>query len=351
MVILISQSSYEQSTDEVIDWLFYEDEDCDRINGSDFLGPEHDFSITISCGSSKNSKVVHENKNIENLFNNRKRSFLWFRRWHDECDSGSVAKSNLLTLGIKGKDKLGIYNLLRAHIKNEKVILSDWILSCLKKNNRSLNKCGFVGVNKLGVLEQAVKCGLNIPETLVTNSKHELLAFLKNHKRIITKALSDSMMYVNESGNSDGAVMYTEEITDEFINKLPLRFGASLFQALLDKAFELRIFFLDNKFYTMAIFSQSNPKTIIDFRRYDRSNANRCIPFTLPKKLEKKLSSLLKQMNLQSASIDMVYTCDDKYIFLEINPNGQFGMVSKPCNYYLEEKVADFLIRNSEEYL
>jgi hypothetical protein len=34
--------------------------------------------------------------------------------------------------------------------------------------------------------------------------------------------------------------------------------------------------------------------------------------------------------------------------FLEVNPAGQFGMVSTPCNYYLEEKIAEVLLRRSK---
>jgi hypothetical protein len=33
-----------------------------------------------------------------------------------------------------------------------------------------------------------------------------------------------------------------------------------------------------------------------------------------------------------------------EYVFLEVNPIGQFGMVSAPCNYNLEKKIAQYLI-------
>ncbi len=36
----------------------------------------------------------------------------------------------------------------------------------------------------------------------------------------------------------------------------------------------------------------------------------------------------------------MILTPEGKYVFLEINPEGQFGMVSHPCNYYLERELA-----------
>jgi D-alanine-D-alanine ligase-like ATP-grasp enzyme len=48
----------------------------------------------------------------------------------------------------------------------------------------------------------------------------------------------------------------------------------------------------------------------------------------------------MQKLKLNTGSIDMIYTNDSKFIFLEVNPVGQFGMVSKPCNYNLEKKIA-----------
>ena len=39
----------------------------------------------------------------------------------------------------------------------------------------------------------------------------------------------------------------------------------------------------------------------------------------------------------------MALTLDDKYIFFEINPIGQFEQVSFPSNYYLHKKIAEIL--------
>ena len=48
-------------------------------------------------------------------------------------------------------------------------------------------------------------------------------------------------------------------------------------------------------------------------------------------------------IGLNTGSIDMILTPEGDYYFLEVNPVGQFGMISHPCNFYLEEKVANFL--------
>ena len=84
-------------------------------------------------------------------------------------------------------------------------------------------------------------------------------------------------------------------------------------------------------------------KTIIDFRNYDRTRPNRRIPYKLPEIIESQLVKLHKSIKLNCSSVDVLLSTDNEYFFLEINPVGQFGMVSFPCNYYLEKIIANEL--------
>ncbi len=52
----------------------------------------------------------------------------------------------------------------------------------------------------------------------------------------------------------------------------------------------------------------------------------------------------MDKLDLNCGSIDMIVNTKNEFIFLEVNPVGQFGMVSEPCNYFLEKKVAEFLL-------
>ena len=48
----------------------------------------------------------------------------------------------------------------------------------------------------------------------------------------------------------------------------------------------------------------------------------------------------MQALGFNTGSIDLILTPQGEYVFLEINPEGQFGMVSHPCNYYLEREMA-----------
>ena len=82
----------------------------------------------------------------------------------------------------------------------------------------------------------------------------------------------------------------------------------------------------------------------MDFRHYDFDIPNRSVPFQLPHLIEKKIHKLFKALGLNTGSVDLIKSQKGEFVFLEINPMGQFGMVSYPCNYQLEKKVFEFMI-------
>jgi glutathione synthase/RimK-type ligase-like ATP-grasp enzyme len=52
----------------------------------------------------------------------------------------------------------------------------------------------------------------------------------------------------------------------------------------------------------------------------------------------------MKELQLDTGSIDMIKCTDGKYYFLEVNPVGQYDMISMPCNFHLSEIIASELI-------
>lgn len=189
----------------------------------------------------------------------------------------------------------------------------------------------------------AKSVGLDIPSSFIGNEKQEVQLFANSLSALITKPLK-----TGENVLLDNKIytLATEKCTDNDISNLLDKFFPSYLQECLDKAYELRVFYLDGKCYTMAIFSQLDEQTKIDFRRYNSKKPNRCVPFILPENIAFLIDKFMKTIDLNTGSIDIVVTKDGRYVFLEVNPVGQFGMVSFPCNYYLEEKVAEYLTKN-----
>ncbi|MBU3050633.1 hypothetical protein KNV96_21075, partial [Chryseobacterium indologenes] len=115
------------------------------------------------------------------------------------------------------------------------------------------------------------------------------------------------------------------------------------------KEYELRVFHLKGKNYSMAIFSQNDPTTSVDFRNYNQEKPNRFIRYQIPKDLDRKVTKLMKALNLQTGSIDIIKGIDGEYYFLEVNPFGQFRMTSYRCNYNLHYEMALLLKKMDHE--
>ena len=254
----------------------------------------------------------------------------------------------------------GLFNLhIEKPLINESISeITNNILFVRRKETELLNKYIFsitselfhIGnyitdhdINKLHNLNIAKKHGLTIPDSRIFTNKKSLGVFLNKHKKIILKPFTEGGIdYNTDFLYSKNGTTLLKKSSD--IDKYPDIFPPSFCQAYIEKKIELRIFFLENQFFSSAIFSQSNPKTKIDFRNYDDENPNRIIPFNLPKSVSEKLIKMINSLKLTSGSIDMIYTKKNQFVFLEVNPVGQFQQVSYPCNYYIEKKIAKKLI-------
>jgi ATP-GRASP peptide maturase of grasp-with-spasm system len=316
MVVILS-SEDDQSTNDVIDWLNFYGKDFIRINPSDTIA---DIQINTSLGFrfSVNGIIV----DIANV------SSFWYRRGTIKIETYQIQD-----------DIFPFSNALNKHLKIENNPINEFILNSLNQKN-GLGDYYNTDANKFGVLLKAKDVGLSIPPTLVTTKKVELREFIIHEGQAITKTMG-AMIMAYENGNS--LTSYTKRITLEHLHDLGETFSPSLFQKEISKQYELRIFYLDGEFFSMAIFSQEDKQTAIDFRVYNHVKPNRTVPFELPKTIKEKLRKLMVNCNYSTGSIDMIYTIDKEFVFLEINPIGQYDMVSVPCNYYLNKRIAERL--------
>lgn len=199
-------------------------------------------------------------------------------------------------------------------------------------------------INKIYSLIHAKKAGLNIPDTMLTTSLERLRKFIDSSDSIITKSIQDSLMAID---NGDIYSLYTNRIlaSDISIN-YDEKIFPSYFQVEIDKEYEIRTFFFNGKCYSMAIFSQVDKKTSVDYRDYNWKKMNRMVPYKLPKEIENNVTKFMDSIELTTGSIDFIKNKENEYVFLEVNPVGQFGFVSNHCNYYLESEIANYLLNN-----
>lgn len=231
-------------------------------------------------------------------------------------------------------------------ITKELQVLTDFIHYALELKT-SIGSYENRSLNKLKILNIASSFGLNIPNSYVINEKEEL--YSKVEKSLITKNLYETTIIFNED-RSEQVYSKTYRVDSALLNRTSGKFLYSLIQEEIKKEFEIRSFYVKGLFFSSAMFTQSNTKTIVDFRNYDSERPTRIIPFNLPKLIENKLSKLFREINLDTGSVDLIYY-NKEYYFLEINPVGQYSMISVPCNYYIEKHIANILLDNEDKLL
>ncbi len=308
MILIISEEA-DYSTSLVVDWLLYFNANWVRINGTDKISASFEGTDVKITGLDINFKLS-EIKSV------------WYRR----------GRLNLNFKNLKDKE----IEFLRQIEFNKITEYIYYKLTEIKNINIFFN----ADVNKLIVCEIAQSVGLKIPKSLLISEKKYLNS---GNLASCTKSISGSTILNYDNFHSAG---YTTRVTD--LKNIPDFFFPSYIQDYIEKKYEIRIFFLKNKFWSMAIFSQNDPITDVDFRNYNRQKPNRTVPFLLPIDIQEKIKILMQKINLNSGSIDMIVSPNLEFYFLEVNPVGQFGMVSNPCNYNLHKIIALNLINDEE---
>lgn len=216
----------------------------------------------------------------------------------------------------------------KTYLQMEIDTLLDYVYS--KINTKSFGYLSQKPLNKLKQLHLANKYGLAIPKTFISNSKSQVLSSMGNS--FITKAIQENLVY------QDSFQVLYQRVERMEGSELPEYFFPSLFQENVNKVLELRSFYFNKKFYTIAFTSTGGRLDMRD--NYDLMDYYK---YVLPESIESKLNLILTELKLFSGSIDLLLDNTGKYVFLEINPEGQFDWVSKFGGYNLDEVIAAYL--------
>jgi ATP-grasp ribosomal peptide maturase len=193
-------------------------------------------------------------------------------------------------------------------------------------------------------LKLASSCGLEIPPSLITNDPDAVVRFFEDCKgEVIYKTLSGGMT-LSETGNASS--IYTSRVTVDDLREIQrVRHTACLFQGNVPKRVELRITIIGAQVFTAEIYSQHSEKTATDWRAsYQDLSYGR---HQLPAEIRDKCLAITQQLGLAYAAIDMILTPDDKYVFLEINPNGQWGWIEHATGLPLCGTLVDLLTKQA----
>lgn len=190
-------------------------------------------------------------------------------------------------------------------------------------------------------LSLAKRLGMRVPRTLLTNDPEEVSALLDAADQpIVYKAFSGGV--IQYPGGFPWGLLTTvvgDEITDHLDR---VRHTMCMFQEYIDKAYEVRLTVIGNTFFPVVIRSQDVEATHIDWRAQNKMVYGDYQP--LPDEVVKQVQALLTELNVVYAALDFIVTPDGEFVFLEVNPGGQFMWMYHDLGIPFDEHLADLLM-------
>ncbi|TKK87982.1 ATP-dependent carboxylate-amine ligase [Herbidospora galbida] len=195
---------------------------------------------------------------------------------------------------------------------------------------------------KSSQLALAGRLGFDLPATLVTTDPDEFLDFYDRHSgQIITKPLHDPRPPAN-AGAELGR--FSEPVsTHDVIHADAIRLAPVIVQEYVVKQVELRVTVVGRAVFAAEIHSQESNHTRFDWRRYDLGST-RHEPHRLPTDVARRCVEIVERLGLRYGAIDLILTPDGRYVFLEVNPSGQWLWIESATGLPISEALCDLLL-------
>jgi hypothetical protein len=198
----------------------------------------------------------------------------------------------------------------------------------------------FLAELKPSQLRAARAAGFTIPRTLIGNDPGRVEAFLRDNDRSIFKPFEQNMWL-------DDGVQKVQRVSLVDLGLMEhagaIERSPGIFQSYVEKAFELRLTVMGDDIYAAKLESQKVKDAEVDWKG-DMLDRIPITPFDLPESEKNKVFRFMRKMNFRFGCIDVIVTPQGEYVFLEVNPQGQFLWVEQRApSIPLLEKFCKFL--------
>jgi len=188
--------------------------------------------------------------------------------------------------------------------------------------------------------------GLRVPDSLFTNDPAAVRAFAAAHPEgIITKMQATFAVY----RDNEEQVVFTNPVSARDLEDLEgLAVCPMIFQEAIPKERELRVTIVGSQIFCAGIDSSKLARAAHDWRREGDAFAEHWQPFDLPDEISEKLLALMDKLDLNYGAIDVILTPDGRFVFLEINPCGEFYWLECYGGLPISRAIAEVLTGNAQ---
>lgn len=188
-------------------------------------------------------------------------------------------------------------------------------------------------------LRVAKEVGLRIPKTIISNDSVAIRrAFEEFGPLVVKPARSGHFVEAGEEFS-----IFTSMLTRSDLEHLAdAKWAPSIYQEHIQKRCDVRVTVVGTKLFSAAIHSQTNPEAMVDWRRTSDPELPHTV-IELPDKLASQIRSLMARLGLEFGCVDLVLSEQGEYVFLEVNPSGQWLWLDDQLNFGISEAVAAWL--------
>lgn len=190
-------------------------------------------------------------------------------------------------------------------------------------------------------IRHAERVGLCVPETLITNDLEELRRFAAQHSEIIVKPLYFSGFLANGKNFACFTSVLTPEKTHELSSEI-LECAPMMVQRRIPKHQELRVTVIGERVFACEIITSPDTPQHVDWRIDDVEDLPHRL-VEIPDTLKNQLRQMLSDMGLRFGAFDLIRDIDDRYYFLELNPNGQYYWIEILTGAPLSDAMATLI--------
>lgn len=174
----------------------------------------------------------------------------------------------------------------------------------------------------------AKSLGFVVPETLVTSSDIAAREFIRAHTDVICKGVHNHFL-----GFSTATVRVAER---EMALLEALKFCPAIFQARVNVRRNIRVVICGERSFTFE-----SDDVGIDWRLHPNSEWR---IHDLPAAVHAALKSIVLYFGLVYASFDLILNTSGEYVFLELNPGGQFFFLEVWTEAGIPDAIVDMLL-------
>lgn len=189
-------------------------------------------------------------------------------------------------------------------------------------------------------LAVAQRCGLTVPETLVTNDPDAVHRFADRHPGgIIRKPLGfGSIIEEGRRKALNTHLLSRAELTD----MRGVEMTAHQFQPFIAKSYEVRLTMVGDRMFAAGITAHST-KARIDFRSDYDALTYKIVD--VPCRVADGVKAFMAWFGLAFGAFDFVVDPNEKWWMLECNPAGQYGWIEDATGLQITSALADLLTK------